>query len=234
MKKLFKQNWFKLGVMALIVIVIFSYAYYLGLKNKARPESSNSKMVELTKDETETEKSEFNQNENKEKYKLIFKNFPSPNSLYEGEIAKLNFKSHSNVSLFKTRLEEGLAGGVNFSSSFIVVTWGCGSSCQQLAIINARDGNVYFPFDSLQDYKQGNGSIIGAEDISYSIDSNLLIVRPLSMPEGYNNNSGDNSRITETKYYLWEYNRFVEIKEDRIGMLLYDKIEETKKLLERD
>ncbi len=175
-----------------------------------------------------TESSGTNSNDKPEDYS--FADFPSPFPLYKGEIGKLNFESNTKASLFKSRLGDGIKEGANFAGRFNITTWGCGTDCRQLAVINVINGDVYFPFDSLQDYKQENGSIIGAEDISYNIDSNLLIIRPLSTPEGYNDNSGDNSWITETKYYLWEYNRFVEIKEDRIGMLLYDKVEETKKL----
>jgi len=159
-----------------------------------------------------------------------FSDFPSSFSLYKGDIAGLNFGSDPKVSLFKTRLEEGIAKGGNFDGHFNITTWGCGTNCQQLAVINVTNGDVYFPFDNMGDYKQESGSLVGAEDISYTADSNLLVIHPMPMHEGMEKSERNGGWISGTKYYLWEYSRFVEAKEDGVGMLLYNKIEETKKL----
>jgi hypothetical protein len=45
---------------------------------------------------------------------------------------------------FRTMLRTNAEQGVNFAGHYVVVTWGCGSDCRSIAIIDARNGNVYF------------------------------------------------------------------------------------------
>ena len=59
--------------------------------------------------------------------------------------AAVNLKSHARAREFRTRLREGAAIGPNFAGAFTVVTWGCGVACQDLAIVDARNGAVHFP-----------------------------------------------------------------------------------------
>jgi hypothetical protein len=45
---------------------------------------------------------------------------------------------------FRTQLREAARGGVNFAGHYILATWGCGSACIEMAIIDARSGEVSF------------------------------------------------------------------------------------------
>ena len=45
---------------------------------------------------------------------------------------------------FRTMLRTNAEQGVNFAGHYVVATWGCGSDCSSIAIIDARNGNVYF------------------------------------------------------------------------------------------
>lgn len=65
---------------------------------------------------------------------------------------------------YRTRIRAGATTGPNFAGHFTLVAWGCGSSCQEWAIIDARTGQV---FDWLI------RSTAGAE---FYPDSRLLIV----------------------------------------------------------
>src|SRR4051794_36214809 len=45
---------------------------------------------------------------------------------------------------FRTRLREASASGPNFADHFTLVTWGCGTECHVVAVIDAVTGIVTF------------------------------------------------------------------------------------------
>jgi hypothetical protein len=59
--------------------------------------------------------------------------------------ARVNLKSHKNANMFRTNLRNAAKEGVNFAGHYILTTWGCGTNCSQSAIIDARNGRVFFP-----------------------------------------------------------------------------------------
>ncbi len=58
---------------------------------------------------------------------------------------RVNLKSHKNANMFRTNLRNAAKEGVNFAGHYILTTWGCGTNCSQSAIIDARNGRVFFP-----------------------------------------------------------------------------------------
>ena len=58
---------------------------------------------------------------------------------------RVNLKSHRDASRFRTNLRNAAKEGVNFAGHYILTTWGCGTNCSQSAIIDARNGKVFFP-----------------------------------------------------------------------------------------
>ena len=62
--------------------------------------------------------------------------------------AKLNLSSHKLGSTFRTVItEEYKNGKVIFGGHYVLVSWGCGSSCEQLAMIDITDGKIYQVLD---------------------------------------------------------------------------------------
>jgi hypothetical protein len=57
----------------------------------------------------------------------------------------VDLKSHKNARMFRTSLRNAAKEGVNFAGHFILTGWGCGTNCSQWAIIDARNGRVFFP-----------------------------------------------------------------------------------------
>lgn len=57
--------------------------------------------------------------------------------------ARVDLTSHPAARRYQTVLEAGARQGPNFAGHFTVVTWGCGSPCTRLAIIDARTGRVW-------------------------------------------------------------------------------------------
>ncbi len=66
--------------------------------------------------------------------KMSFKGRPAPVKI-EGKEARM----------FRTVLRDGAKNGPDFAGHYTVVVWGCGADSFSLAVIDARNGKVYFP-----------------------------------------------------------------------------------------
>lgn len=67
--------------------------------------------------------------------------------VYDGPVSSPNLSSHSEAGTYRTRLREAARGTVNFAGHYILVSWGCGTTCVAGAVLDARNGNVFFlPF----------------------------------------------------------------------------------------
>ena len=65
---------------------------------------------------------------------------------FRGRPAPARFENDSLDRRFRTVLREGAQRGPNFAGHFTIVTWGCGSSCQMNAVIDAHAGRIYHPW----------------------------------------------------------------------------------------
>ena len=75
----------------------------------------------------------------------------------------VNLKSHKNARMFRTNLRNA-------------ATWGCGTNCSQSAIIDARNGRVFFP-DQLEGAGFGFCDLPDdTEPIVHKANSRLLIL----------------------------------------------------------
>ena len=118
--------------------------------------------------------------------------------IYEGKPLPVNVLSHPQARKLQTRLVEGAKKGPNFAGHYTVVMWGCGTECQQIAVVEARTGIVAFAEFMTR---------LGAQ---FRIDSNLLIANPPDAVEQALR-AGGASRRYRTVYYLWKAPRFVEL-----------------------
>jgi len=64
---------------------------------------------------------------------------------WRGRAAPVDLASHPLASRFRTRLREAAGKGPNFAGHYTIASWGCGSGCLQYAIVDARNGRVFFP-----------------------------------------------------------------------------------------
>lgn len=81
--------------------------------------------------------------------------------------AALKLNQDNDFWSFRTRLRDGYKDSVNFAGNYCFVDWGCGSGCQQSAVIDARTGIIY----------KGPDASLGYD---FKTDSRLLIVNPPS------------------------------------------------------
>jgi hypothetical protein len=89
---------------------------------------------------------------------------------------KVNLRSHKHANTFRTNLRNAAKEGVNFAGHYILTTWGCGTNCSQTAIIDARNGRVFFP-DQLAGAGFGFCEFPDdTEPIVYQADSRLLVL----------------------------------------------------------
>lgn len=86
-----------------------------------------------------------------------------PSSL--GEPAPVDLSSHPRARRFRTVLSRGAAEGPNFAGHYTVVSWGCGTMCQEFMIVDARTGRVF----------DGRTTALGIE---YQLESDLLVINP--------------------------------------------------------
>ncbi len=118
-----------------------------------------------------------------------FEDYPI-HKTYDGPTHALNLKS-SKARESRSQLRDAAKRKPDFAGKYIVATWGCGSSCAEIALIDAKTGNVY-----LAPFRSQSG-------IEHHIESSLLVVNPKA------------STLFDTYYYLWKNQHFEEIKVTR-------------------
>jgi hypothetical protein len=102
--------------------------------------------------------------------------------------------------MFRTRLREGARTGPNFAGHYTIVTWGCGTSCTNTAIVDALTGQVFFP-PQLNPFTYPVGYGLGDSlGIEYKPDSLLIVATGASDEDGR----------AGVYYYVWR-NRKLEI-----------------------
>lgn len=96
-----------------------------------------------------------------------FAQYPA-GAMYAGRSAGVDRSSSKDAVTFRTRLREAVRNskGPDFAGHWLVAMWGCGASCQQIALIDMRNGKVQLVPEA------------GAAGALYRKDSRLLIVNP--------------------------------------------------------
>lgn len=114
---------------------------------------------------------------------------------YTGRPAAVNLNT-PQARRFRTVLTNGAKRGPNFAGRYTVVTWGCGTECQQVAIVDAKTGRVYMT------------GITASLGVKHQLNSRLLVVNP---PEEIAQLSPEYARRITSRYYLWQNNRLVQV-----------------------
>jgi hypothetical protein len=129
-----------------------------------------------------------------------FDSFPANASLGRTPVP-IALDSHPEARTWGTRLAEGAKHGPNFAGHFTLVAWGCGTDCTQIAVVDARDGRVFFPRD-LQTIHWVNvhEEVLKDGALRYRKDSTLLLA------VGAPNEDGTQRGVS---YYHWTGSGFV-------------------------
>lgn len=130
-----------------------------------------------------------------------FDDFPVRH-MYSGKPASAKIIGN-RARMYRTRIREGAAKGPNFAGRYTIVRWGCGSDCQQFAIVDAASGQIFSPREILQIESccfTGLDSLSTEETIQFRKDSRLLITVGLRFV-------GEKNEQLGKFYYEWRGNR---------------------------
>ena len=114
-------------------------------------------------------------------YLYRFEDFPAER--YEGTVADVDFSTAEGAQKFKTVISGAVAGEANFAGRYVIAEWGCGTSCQDHAIVDLATGKVV------------RYGLLSAHGLEFTADSRLLIV---NSPQSAENAPGDG---VVTDYY---------------------------------
>jgi hypothetical protein len=73
-----------------------------------------------------------------------FEEYPAEQTS-QGVPAAPNLTSHAMARRYRTVLRKAAKEGPDFAGHYMLVRIGCGTSCVQIAVLDAVDGTVYFP-----------------------------------------------------------------------------------------
>jgi hypothetical protein len=132
------------------------------------------------------------------KYKLEYKFSKFPAVIYTRKLAVPNFKTDTAAYLFRTQIRNRCKlARINFAGHYTVVKWGCGSDCQEIAIVDRIDGKIYY-----SNQPEINGNAYG---FKCGPDSQMLILNSglLERHKGY----ARSSPVAEVKTIEWTHNK---------------------------
>ncbi len=89
--------------------------------------------------------------------------YPAGDNL-TGAAAEVDFTTNLAAKEFSSQITEAVAKGANFAGYYTLASWGCGTNCQSVAIVDDRTGKII---------AYGLPSSYGYQ---FSLDSNLLII----------------------------------------------------------
>ena len=125
---------------------------------------------------------------------------------YTGENAQIQLGNDAEAKLFRTRLRQWSTHKVNFAGHYILATWGCGTDCSQIMIIDAVSGHVFHPksistnIAANVDLGLINGGTVWPNEgsVKFRADSKLLVL--IGAPDEDGSRRG-------ISYYAWDHNQ---------------------------
>jgi len=118
----------------------------------------------------------------------------SVTNIFKGKPAAVDLSSDPQARTYRTQLRRQAGEGPNFAGHYKIAIWGCGSSCQQFAIVDSQTGRVYFPPElPFVTYVHWYGDDVG---LQFRLDSRLLVLH----------GSPKEELSTGTFYYVWQTN----------------------------
>lgn len=132
---------------------------------------------------------------------------------YEEKSNSINFEHNEFAQRFKTHLLDASEQQANFAGHYIVTTWGCGTQCRVISLIDKKTGNVFNDRQLSNVINSSAGDANYPSDVinqlhsfslDFNIDSNLMIVWGCVGDECSSSTEG-------VSYFLWEHDKFRKI-----------------------
>jgi hypothetical protein len=137
-----------------------------------------------------------------------------PANVHAGPHADPDVQGDPRSKRYRTQLRNWARERPNFAGHYILATWGCGTGCTEIAVIDAVSGRVFHPAgattnsiedvdaDVLVDVNPGDRRAdFGA--LQYRADSRLLVLT--GKPDGRPENRG-------ISYFIWQDERMKRIR----------------------
>lgn len=137
----------------------------------------------------------------KRRYQLNMPFEKYPCEMYDGMPVPPHFASNPGSEQFRTHYEKATEGGVNFAGQYTLVTWGCGSGCQVLSLVDRANGNIL------------NVPFTASMGVEFRKDSRLLIVNPLGESQLELFFDPQFPEYAKPAYYVWENGQFLPLPE---------------------
>jgi hypothetical protein len=165
---------------------------------------------------------------NQNKLSPRFEDYPAK-EIYQGTIARPIFDT-SQKREFSSQIINGVEKGdsvfrdykdqkgPNFAGHMIIIRWGCGSPCLRMALVDARNGKVFFPPQINYDTPTPSfdlpllllgRSVPQNPELEFRLDSNLMIIKATP-------NSQIQNQSAFTYFFLWIQNRWKLFKKVQI------------------
>jgi hypothetical protein len=127
-----------------------------------------------------------------------FEDFPAA-EVFRGPARSVDLSSYPEAGRFRTSLRAGAHMPPDFGGKYRVVTWGCGTDCHTVALVDLTTGRVHMP-------------MIADLAVEHRADSYLLVIDPESAIASRYGEPLSASRLNaklspHTKYYLWDDHR---------------------------
>jgi hypothetical protein len=125
-------------------------------------------------------------------------------NIFRGKPVEVDLASHSKARRYRTMLSFQAAQGANFAGHYRVATWGCGTECNEFAIVDCKTGKVYF-IDEMP-YVTWNRYPGKDPGLHFRLESRLLVLEgsPVDGPE------------KGKFFYLWEKNKLRQIRAELV------------------
>lgn len=130
--------------------------------------------------------------------------------LYDGPLAAPDIRHSARSRTFRTRLRDWAKSKPNFAGHYVLATWGCGTDCTSLAIIDSISGEIFHPTGATYNVAvnihhsllEGGSSWHGGGAIQYRANSRLLLL--IGNPE--------EKKARGLFYYKWEDNKLKRVR----------------------
>lgn len=135
-----------------------------------------------------------------------FEQFPA-GAPYTGPVAAPDVAGDPRSRRFRTAIAEGARRGPDFAGRYTVVSWGCGSGCSAIAIVDAVTGRVFHPVrwasSTTSTWRNEEFARPYGELVGFRLDSRLLVV-----VGGIN----EDPALRGISYFVWEHERLRRIR----------------------
>jgi hypothetical protein len=68
-------------------------------------------------------------------------------NIFTGKPAIVDLSSHPKARHYRTELRRQAKEGADFAGHYKFAIWGCGTACEEFAIVDSLTGRVYFSSD---------------------------------------------------------------------------------------